>query len=138
MDQRHHSAINVLREQQARQLRQRALKQEGEMVALMCRQEVQREELEKVFEREEAEIERVAEERKERMSERWRLATEVWKKGRSDVGAIRLAHPIAGVEWPEEDTRDAIGEEEEDELDTIMTEAPRSVGSVGVEMVADL
>jgi len=102
MDQRHQSAINVLREQQARQLRQKAMKQEAETMALIEKHEAGREELDKVLEGEEVEMDMWMEERRRKMSERWRLATEIWKKGRVDVGAIRLPHPIAAIEWPEE------------------------------------
>jgi len=45
------------------------------------------------------------------MSERWRLITEIWKKGRVDVGAVRLPHPIALVDWPEKEV-DVVGVDE--------------------------
>jgi len=87
------------------------VKQEAEIIALVEKQEVGRDELDKVLESEEGEMEILMEERRRKMSERWRLVTETWKTGRVEVGAIRLPHPIAAVEWPEELVDDGEVEE---------------------------
>lgn len=105
------------------------------MMALIEKQEVGREELEKALEREQGEMEVVMEERKRRMSERWRLMTEIWKKGRVDVGAITLPYPIAPVEWPKEEVMD--GEERDGEGGEEVREGS-GVDIFGVEVLADL
>lgn len=80
------------------------------MAALLEKREAKRREVDRVLDVEERELEAWLEEKRARMAERWRLATEVWKMGRVDVGAIRLPYPITPVEWPVEEMEGEAGE----------------------------
>jgi len=118
-------------------LRQKVVKQEEEMMALIDKQKAGRREVEKALYREEAEMEVVMEERKSRMKERWRLGTEIWKKRRVDMGAIMLPHPIAGVEWREEETMDGAEGEGEGEVREGSSIGIANASAGRVEVLAD-
>jgi len=117
MAQRHASAIKVLREQQARQLRQRAQAQEEEVRLLAPNQAKQLEDLESSFRSMEARLEELGEERRRRLAARWDLAVEIWKRRRVAAGQMSLPYPIQGIEWPlqREDKGTLMAEKEANE-----------------------
>ena len=100
MAQRHASAIKVLREQQARQLRQRSQAQEEEVRLLAPKQAKELEDLETSFKAMEDKLEELGEERRRRLVARWDMAVEIWKRRRVAAGHMSLPYPIQGIEWP--------------------------------------
>ena len=100
IDQRHESAINVLREQQARQMRICAQKQELDVATLEKKHESETADFEKACSAEVQEFEELFSKRKQRLVRRWDLAAEIWKKRQADDGILELPFPIAPVEWP--------------------------------------
>ena len=100
MAQRHASAIKVLREQQARQLQQRAKAQEEEVRLLAPKQAKELADLESSFKSMKAKLEELGKERKRRLVARWDLAVEIWKRRRVAAGQMSLPYPIQGIEWP--------------------------------------
>jgi len=127
MAQRHASAIKVLREQQARQLRQRAQAQEEEVRLLAPKQAKELEDLETSFKTMEARFEGLEEERRQRLTARWDLAVEIWKRRRVAAGQMSLPYPIQSIEWPlhqEVKTNMTImaGEEMSEDLEEVNTQ----------------
>jgi len=100
MAQRHASAIKVLREQQARQLRQRAQAQEEEVRLLAPKQAKELEDLENSFKAMEGKLEEMGDARRRRLVARWDMAAEIWKRRRVAAGQMSLPYPIQGIEWP--------------------------------------
>jgi len=100
LNQRHASAIRVLREQQARQLKQRGQAQEEEMRSLAPKQTKELEELESSFRSTEARLEELGAERRRRLVTRWDIAVKIWKRRRVVAGQMSLPYPIQGIEWP--------------------------------------
>ena len=108
LDLRHEAAINVLREQQARQVRLCAQKLEAEVAALEQRNREESEALERALEGELREFEEVFLSRRARLVARWELAAEIWKKRQVDEGILEMPFPIAPVEWPGEARAEGI------------------------------
>jgi len=127
--QRHASGIKVLREQQARQLRQRAQAQDEEVRLLAPKQAKELGELESSVRSLDAKLEELSEERKRRLVARWDMAVEIWKRRRVMAGQMSLPYPIQAIEWPpqkEVKTNASMAEmaekETSDELETAQTQ----------------
>ncbi len=101
LGQRHESAINVLREQQAKQMHIRALKLEAEITSLRESQEHDMRDFEKAFQAELSDLEEVFRQRKERLIKRWNLAIDIMRKRRDIEEKTNIPAPIASVEWPQ-------------------------------------
>jgi len=97
LGQKHESAINVLREQQAKQIRVRSHKHEAEVAAAQRRHEAELRSYDQIFEMFDAQMAQL----KARMVWRWELAIRIWKIGAGLEGADdEGAFPIAPVDWP--------------------------------------
>lgn len=100
LDRRQETAVNILRERQARQMRARSLKQATDITALQASQEEEMSAAEKRFDQEIFELEGIFKQRKVRMMKRWTLATETWKGWREKDEDIDIPWPIEALVWP--------------------------------------
>lgn len=101
MDKRQESATNVLREQQARQLRNRAQKQTTEVSALQRIQGDEMRQWEKSFDSENRQLENLFAERKLRLVKRWAIAFDTWRGWREKDGAGEIPAQVEPLTWPE-------------------------------------
>ena len=101
MDKRHESAINIMREQQGRQMRARTMKQVNEVSQLQAIQAKESKELTDAMTLELRELEAIFGQRKGRLIKRWNTATDTWKGWREKDEGVEISYPIAPLEWPE-------------------------------------
>ncbi|KAI9652001.1 MAG: hypothetical protein M1831_007293 [Alyxoria varia] len=105
LERKQASAINVMREQQARQLKTRSLKQVNELSALQEAQEKGMRELEDTHAREVEDLRWRFEQRRCRLVGRWDLATGTWKARCETLSQDgdehgKVPYPVLPVEWP--------------------------------------
>lgn len=101
LPRRHESAINVMREQQARQLKNRSLKQMTQVSDLQAEQEKEIQALDRELQRELKELDGLMSQRRERLVKRWTLAVEIWKHCREQDEKTTISLPIKAIPWPD-------------------------------------
>lgn len=102
MERRHNSAVNVMREQQARQMKARTLKQMNELSELQLAQNKESQKLvTNPLNAELDELGDIFERRKARLVKRWNVAMDTWKGWRGKDEGFDPACPIAPLEWPD-------------------------------------
>lgn len=101
MEKRHESAINIMREQQGRQMKARTLKQLSEISQLQAVQAKESKEISDAMNVELRELETIFGRRKGRLIKRWNIATDTWRGWREKDDGVEMPYPIAPLDWPE-------------------------------------
>lgn len=96
LSQKQESAINVLREQQAKQLRVRSQKHDSELAAAQRRHEADLRSYDQIYDTFDAQMSQM----KERLAWKWELATRIWKIHAGLEGVEEVTFPLPHVEWP--------------------------------------
>ena len=100
LPRRHESAVNVMREQQGRQLKNRSLKQMSQVNDLQTAQEKELQALDEKMQGEIRELDGLMLQRKERLIHRWDLAVDIWKHCREQDEKTKITLPIRAIDWP--------------------------------------
>ncbi|KAI9709230.1 MAG: hypothetical protein M1828_002530 [Chrysothrix sp. TS-e1954] len=101
LPRRHESAVNVMREQQARQLKHRSLKHMSQLSDQQSEQEKELKSLDQSLANELKELDGLVLQRKERLVKRWVLAVEIWKHCREQDEKTIINLPLTAITWPE-------------------------------------
>ena len=102
LERRQEMDTNVMREQQAREMKTRTVRQVTRLSEIQEAHFQEVAELDSVQHAEAEEFRKVFDERKKRICKRWGLAVEIWKCLREKEGKIpEVPWPIPLLEWPQ-------------------------------------